>query len=108
VRRIVAVIVALAGAVVALGCPESNDRPDVACADECKVQLTASCSPHECERGCAFVLDRLVEHEQGTVLACMKGKKVCDDATWAECAARVGPHVDGGPGVPPSSTAEAP
>jgi hypothetical protein len=101
-------MVAVAVALPLLGCPESNDRPVVACADECKVQLSTTCKPHDCERGCAFVLDRLVEHEQATVLDCMKPKKACDDDTWAQCAVRVGPHVDGGPGVPPSSTAQVP
>ncbi|HSQ67221.1 MAG TPA: hypothetical protein VLM85_28590 [Polyangiaceae bacterium] len=90
------------------GCPDPKDRPDVACADECKVQLANTCKPHDCERGCAFVLDRLVEHEQATVLDCMKPKQACDDTAWAECAARVGPHVDGGPGVRPASTAQEP
>jgi len=89
-------------------CPESNVRPDLKCADECNVQLAATCKPHDCERGCAFVLDRLVENEQATVLACMKPKNTCDDPTWADCAVRVGPHVDGGPGVQPASTAQEP
>ena len=96
-------------AVAALvGCPEPKDRPDVACADACKVQLARICEPHDCERGCAFVLDRLAEHEQTTVLDCMKPKQACDDNVWAECAVRVGPHADGGPGVQPASTAQEP
>ncbi len=97
------------GALAALlltACPQSNDRPDVSCADECKVQVSSSCRPHDCERGCAFILDRLVEREQTTILSCMKTKATCDDPTWAECAVRVGPHADGGPGVPPRSTPE--
>jgi hypothetical protein len=91
-----------------IGCPEPSDRPDVPCADACKVQLSTVCKPRECARGCAFVLDRLVEHQQATVLDCMKSQKACDDAMWAGCAARVGPHVDGGPGVAPASTAQEP
>lgn len=102
------VLLSIAGAITLLGCPAPNDRPDVACAQECKRQLSNTCKPHDCERGCAFVLDRLVEHQQDTVLECMKSKQACDDPVWAGCAARVGPHVDGGPGVPPSSTAQEP
>jgi hypothetical protein len=44
----------------------------------------------------------LVEHEDGPVVACVaRSKKSCSDGTWAACAARVGPHADGGPPAPP-------
>jgi hypothetical protein len=83
-----------------LGCPqEPRERPDVACADACKKRMV-SCTEHQCERGCAFVIDRLVEHQQDTVLACIVKSTNCDDPAWADCAVRVGVHADGGPGAP--------
>jgi len=93
----VALVVAVAA--IALGCPEPRDRPDVACASVCEKRIVG-CSEHECERGCAFVLDRLVEHEQDAVLGCMEKAGKCEDAQWATCATRVGPHADGGPPAP--------
>jgi hypothetical protein len=88
-------------ALVLCGCPqEPRERPDVACADACKKRIVG-CTEHQCDRGCAFVLDRLVEHEQSTVLACMTTATKCEDSQWADCAARVGVHADGGPAVPP-------
>jgi hypothetical protein len=51
------------------------------------------------------VIDRLVERQGEPVLACVAASTgACDDRTWARCAARVGPHADGGPPPP----AEAP
>jgi len=89
-------------------CPvEPRERPDVICADACKRRITG-CSVHACERGCAFVLDRLVEHEQDTVLGCMARAKDCEDPSWADCAAKVGVHADGGPDVPPHIPQEEP
>ncbi len=82
------------------GCPEPRERPDVACSDVCKKRIVG-CNEHQCERGCAFVLDRLVEHEQETVLHCVETSQGCDDKQWAECAVRVGEHADGGPEIPP-------
>jgi hypothetical protein len=101
---------AFALALAALGsfvaCPmEPRDRPDIACADACKKTIFA-CTPHECDRGCAFVLDRLVEREQRTVLGCMERAPKCGDAEWADCAVKVGAHADGGPGVPPELPSE--
>jgi hypothetical protein len=47
-------------------------------------------------------MDRLVEHEQRFLLACVAraSKTACDDMTFADCAARSGPYTDGGP-LPP-------
>ena len=87
--------------VLLAGCPEEpRERPDVACADVCKKRLLG-CSEHQCDRGCAFILDRIVEREQDTVLQCMVNTRGCDDEQWAHCAVRVGAHADGGPDVPP-------
>lgn len=96
----------LAGVVMcaafALGCPqEPRERPDVACSDACAKRIS-KCTEHDCERGCAFVLDRLVEHQQDPVLECVEHASTCGDTSWAECGARIGAHSDGGPGVPPS------
>ena len=85
---------------VLCGCPtEPRERPDVACSDACKKRVSG-CTEHGCERGCAFILDRLVEHQQDTILRCMTKASACDDPTWAECAVHVGVHADGGPGIP--------
>jgi hypothetical protein len=97
----VAIAVVLAG-----GCrPASSAKPtDVvdACTEACEAQAAKHCSEHDCERGCMFVLDRLVEHEQKSVLACVSSASgACDDALWARCAVYLGSHADGGPPPPP-------
>jgi hypothetical protein len=98
VTRLLVCVLAVA---VLIGCPEEpRERPDVKCSDACKARIT-SCTEHDCERGCAFILDRLVEHEQDVVLKCMTEAPHCADLDWADCASRVGAHADGGPGVPP-------
>ncbi len=66
-----------------------------------------------CESDCNLVLDRLLEHEGGHVLACVAtvkerwpetgAQRSCDDSVWARCAALIGPHADGGPPAPPKS-----
>jgi len=98
-------LVAAASIFVVVGCPEPSERPEVACANACAKQIVG-CSERECARGCELVLDRLVEREQPTVIACMQESKQCGDGDWAACAARVGPHVDGGPDVPPPPPSE--
>lgn len=101
-RRFVLAFSLVCLTVILAACLEPKNRPEVRCADACEVQAKARCSDTECERGCLFVLDRLVEREQSTVLDCVSsGKGPCDDGAWADCAARVGPHVDGGPAAPP-------
>jgi hypothetical protein len=97
-RKLVASLFVLASALA--GCPgEARERPDVACSDVCKKRILG-CSPHECERGCAFVIDRLVEHQQEPVLHCMEMTPGCGDKQWADCAVHIGVHADGGPDVP--------
>ncbi len=96
--RSIAFFIATLG--VLAGCPqEPRERADVVCADACKARVK-NCTEHECERGCAFVLDRLVEHQQDPVLACIGAASACGDQEWANCAVRIGVHADGGPGVP--------
>lgn len=74
--------------------------PDELCARAC-VDRAAQCNAEACGRGCMLALDRLVEREGETVLACVVREKTCDDAVWAKCAAHVGAHADGGPPAPP-------
>jgi len=79
-----------------VACKGAQD-PEERCAEKCA--HATQCSDRECARGCAFVLDRIVEREDNAVLACVARAK-CDDPGWAECAAKIGPHADGGPGPP--------
>ena len=74
---------------------------EATCAKACEVKASR-CSSHQCRRGCNLVMDRLVENEGETVLACVASAgAACDDRAWARCATRVGPHADGGPPAPP-------
>jgi hypothetical protein len=76
---------------------------EASCARACATRLS-SCSETQCARGCNLILDRLAEHEGGTVLACVASSaQACDDRAWARCATRVGIHADGGP-PPPTPT----
>ncbi len=54
-----------------------------------------------------MILDRLAEDLGEHVIACVAtGARRCSDAVWADCAARVGPHADGGPPGPPPPVEE--
>ncbi len=78
--------------------PGAEARCTARCLDE-----ASRCAPTSCERGCRFVLDRLVEHEGATVLACVARstrEQCASDSTWARCAVELGPYVDGGPPPP--------
>jgi hypothetical protein len=85
--------------------PSAPPGPEADCRRACE-RKAHGCSEHECARGCAFVLDRLVEHECASVLECVAshaaatGHDVCSDPVWADCAAAVGVHADGGPPAP--------
>lgn len=87
-------------------CPEPKNRPEVACAEQCEKRLAAKCDDKACARGCLFILDRLVEKEGDHVLECLSTQSSCDDRAWAECAARIGVHADGGPAAPPPKPVE--
>lgn len=96
----VVVVAALAfGALALSACPEPR-TPEAKCSAKCEKDLGPKCDDKACERGCLFVLDRLVENEGDNVLACVKTANACDDKVWADCAARIGVHADGGPGAP--------
>jgi len=82
--------------------------PEETCARACKTRAS-QCSDTQCWRGCNFVIDRLAQHEDETVLACVASATstsaskpaACDDRTWSRCAVRLGPYADGGPPAPP-------
>jgi hypothetical protein len=91
--------------------PDHSDSPsggqEASCVAACSAQAK-NCSHHACARGCNFVLDRLVQHEQPTILACVAAAHPrCDDRVWARCGTRLGLYADGGPPAPaPPSTDE--
>ncbi len=81
---------------------EPLNRPVNICTDSCKARANRSCSEAECERGCEFILDRVIEKEADNVIACVaRTPRRCNDVVWANCAAQVGPHADGGAPPPP-------
>jgi hypothetical protein len=101
-----AVFLAIGLGVVAFACqPAAPARGvEASCADACGSHAPG-CGEVACARGCNLVIDRLVEHEGDAVVECVaKAGGSCDDRTWARCAARVGPHVDGGPPPPPAAS----
>jgi len=90
---------------LASGCPApaSPPGPVAVCAARCEKEAAKACSESECVRGCELVLDRLVEREGATIVACVaRSRRRCSDTAWAECASLVGVHADGGPpALPP-------
>lgn len=106
VKRAVTALAASIGLVTMLAC-RGAVAPEERCADACEQHVKDRCSSRECARGCAFILDRIVEREDGNVLACLaRGRGACDDEAWAGCAAAIGPHIDGGPPAPERPRAE--
>ncbi len=78
--------------------------PEASCAEACR-DRAPSCSDSQCARGCRIMMDRLVEHEQPRLIACVARaakapKATCDETIFADCAVRVGPMADGGPPPP--------
>lgn len=81
---------------------EPANKPIDACVKKCHERASRQCSDAECARGCEFILDRLIEKEGDNVLACVARRpRRCTDVVWADCAANVGVHADGGPPAPP-------
>ena len=95
-------LLAFSFAIVLLACPGNTPqgRPEEKCNDDCKAHAS-KCDDDACVRGCRFILDRLVEHEGHNVVSCVAKASACDDPVWANCAASIGPHADGGPPAPP-------
>ncbi len=87
------------------GCPAAAapGRPIETCQAACVEQIGKVCNEAECGRGCELILDRIVEREAPGILRCVgRSRRRCSDVAWAECAALVGPHEDGGPpALPP-------
>jgi hypothetical protein len=83
--------------------------PEGDCAEACRAHAPG-CSDAACARGCRVAMDRLVEREQRSIIACVArtSKTTCDDMTFAECAARSGPYVDGGPPPPKAPSDDDP
>ncbi|MEO8878436.1 MAG: hypothetical protein ABI461_22790 [Polyangiaceae bacterium] len=89
-------------AAILVGCPGNSPqgKPETVCFDDCMAHASKHCDDAACVRGCRFILDRLVEHEGHNVVACVASAAACDDPVWADCAAKIGPHADGGPPEP--------
>ncbi len=89
--------------------PARSDTPQGAleekCVSTCRKQIS-SCDQNSCIKGCRIALDRIVEHEQDTVFACVARSKTCSDYDFARCSARVGVHADGGPPLPEKPKSE--
>jgi hypothetical protein len=80
---------------------EPANRTLDTCVRTCRQRAERQCSLSECERGCEFVLDRIIEKESDNVIACVaRHARRCTDVVWADCAARIGAHADGGPPAP--------
>jgi hypothetical protein len=81
---------------------EASNRPLETCRRSCEKRASRQCTDAQCERGCEFILDRLIEREGNNVLTCVTSSpRRCTDVVWADCAARIGAHADGGPPGPP-------
>lgn len=86
---------------------EPSNRPLDTCRHSCVAKAGRECSEHECERGCEMILDRIIEREGDRVIACVASRaRRCGDVVWADCAAHVGAHADGGPPAPPPPVEE--
>lgn len=108
----VALAFAAAACVVALAASacrvyEPANRPLDRCRHSCEKKASRQCSEAACERGCEMILDRIIERESENVLACVAASpRKCSDVVFADCAARVGAHADGGPPGPPPPVEE--
>jgi hypothetical protein len=97
-----ALVTFVASAAGACKAVEPTNRPIDGCVKKCTQHASRQCSEGECERGCEMILDRIVEREGNHVIACVaRQARRCADVVWAECAANVGSHADGGPPGPP-------
>jgi hypothetical protein len=95
-------VLAMCFALYACRALEPPTKPENVCIQAC-VDRAAACTEGECRTGCRLALDRMIEHEGDHVVACVSSakKRKCDHWLWAECAAKIGPHADGGPPAPP-------
>lgn len=103
--RLVACLVALVVTAASCHSLAPPNGPDSSCQRACHDRLGHLCNATQCERGCHLILDRVIEHESDTVLACLaKSTRECSETVWSECAARIGPRTDGGPPAPTTET----
>jgi hypothetical protein len=91
----------LVGAPFACRVFDPPNRPLDTCRRSCEAKASRQCNEGECERGCEMILDRIIEREADNVIACVAaGSRRCGDVVWADCAAHIGAHADGGPPAP--------
>ncbi len=103
--RFVVSLLAFGATVAACHSMAPPNGPDSVCQKACHERVGTLFSSRQCERGCHLVLDRVVEHETDTIMACLaRSRRECSETVWAECAARVGPRIDGGPPAPVTET----
>lgn len=103
-RRFALLLLLVLGPAASYACRiyEPSNKPLDNCHRHCVETAKRQCTDHECWRGCEFIIDRLVEREGQNVIACVaKGDRRCSDVVWADCAAKIGFHADGGPPGPP-------
>lgn len=96
-------VVVIGGVAVVAACRSVSapGTPVETCVRACTTRAELECSESECSRGCEFILDRLIEREGDHVVDCVaRAHRRCDDIVWADCAAKIGPHADGGPPAP--------
>jgi hypothetical protein len=106
-RSLLVGLVGLGGLVLACRAVEPSNRPIETCKASCMKRASRQCSESGCERGCEFIIDRIIEREGPNVVACVgRQTRGCGDVVWAECAAHVGAHADGGPPPPPPPSEE--
>ncbi len=99
---IVVAVAALLAVLASCRALEPKNRPLDTCEASCNARASRQCSEAECARGCEFILDRLIEREGDAVIKCVaSASRRCTDVVWADCAAKIGVHADGGPPAPP-------
>lgn len=99
------VLVPLGIGIAACRAKDPPNRPVDLCTESCTKKAVRQCSEEECNRGCQFILDRLQEGQGEIVISCVAAReRRCADPVWADCAARIGLHADGGPPAPPPPT----
>ncbi len=101
-RALSATLVLVPALLAACRALEPTNGPIDTCARSCKAKASRQCSADECDRGCELILDRIIERESELVITCVaRSARRCSDLVWADCAAHVGIHADGGPPGPP-------
>jgi hypothetical protein len=100
-RKLASVLVVVLP-IVACRAMEPTNKAIDGCIKRCSEKASRNGSDGECERGCEMILDRIIERESHHVIACVaRQTRRCADVVWAECAANIGAHADGGPPGPP-------